>query len=36
MPFATTLAAEAGFLVAAEADGGVEIIGPVDPDHAGI
>src|SRR3546814_2140209 len=34
--FAAAFAAEAGFLVAAEADGGVEIVGAVDPDHAGL
>ena len=34
--FAAALAAEAGFLVAAEADGGVEIVGAVDPDDAGL
>src|SRR5690606_40849394 len=31
-PLAATFAAEAGFLVAAEADGRVEIVGAVDPD----
>jgi hypothetical protein len=34
--FAPALAAEAGFLVAAEADGGVEVVGRVDPDDAGL
>src|SRR5690606_25118496 len=34
--FAAAFAAEAGFLVAAEADRGIEVVGAVDPDDAGL
>src|SRR5690606_13689716 len=33
---AATLAPETALLIAAEADGGVELVGAVDPDHAGL